>query len=127
MICISGKYSDITDNDFSHPFDIIFIPIASPVVVENRMKSNFPANFTLISFNLAYLDVESNACLIIEFPSLSIQALASAALVIFGNSEHGPRVISSFVMTVVTPVPALIALHPRAVEATKQPSVVAIG
>ncbi|KAH3682701.1 hypothetical protein WICPIJ_006329 [Wickerhamomyces pijperi] len=69
----------------STPLEIMFIPIASPVILQ------------------------------------------APALFKDGKETTGPRVIPSLVKTVVVPPPKLIALQPRMAEATRQPSVVAIG
>lgn len=73
-------------------------------------------------------DVESNADRMMLNPSSeSSHRLAWAASVMLGKSTTGPRVMASWVMTVVTPPPELSALQPREVEATSVPSVVAMG
>jgi hypothetical protein len=69
-------------------------------------------------------EVLSKACLVTLCPSsLAIHALASAAMIIDGKSIAGPRVMPSFVSTVVTPLPEFRALHPREVEATSVPCI----
>ncbi|KAH3672040.1 hypothetical protein WICMUC_004487 [Wickerhamomyces mucosus] len=76
----------------------------------------------------ANLEVELNAFLIVVCPSSeSNQILQAPALFKLGNETTGPRVIPSLVNTVETPPPRLMALQPRIAEATRQPSVVAIG
>ena len=112
----------------STPLEIIFIPIASPVEVAKRTKSVRPAKTVCSDARRAKRDVLSNADLIELAPCAeSIQRLARAALVRDGNSITGPRVMASWVSTVVTPPFAFRTLHPRLVDATRVPSVVAMG
>ncbi|KAH3659985.1 hypothetical protein OGAPHI_007190 [Ogataea philodendri] len=106
----------------------MFIPMASPVVVLNLINSNVPAMAVCKCCNLANLEVELNALFITFCPSSeSSQILAAPVRANVGNEIHGPLVIPSLVNTVCTPPPALIALQPLMVDATRHPSVVAIG
>ncbi|KAG1524746.1 hypothetical protein G6F50_018506 [Rhizopus delemar] len=91
------------------------------------MYTSLPAIATFNFLTRAKREVELNASATISFPSCSIHCLHSAARVIVGNSTQAARGIPSAVTIVIAPPPALIALHPRAADATKQPSVVAIG
>ena len=105
----------------------MFMPIASPVVVANRMNKVRPA---IVHFNRckrAKREVDSKASLRIASPSVSIHRLATAAAVTEGKSIAGPRVMASPMISVDTPPPAFKALHPREVDATSVPSAVAIG
>ncbi|KAH3670242.1 hypothetical protein OGATHE_003055 [Ogataea polymorpha] len=81
-----------------------------------------------LSVHLANLEVELNALFITFCPSSeSSHILAAPLRASVGKEIHGPLVIPSLVKTVWTPPPALMALQPLIVEATKHPSVVAIG
>mmetsp|Transcript_1519 Transcript_1519/g.3035 ORF Transcript_1519/g.3035 Transcript_1519/m.3035 type:complete len:229 (-) Transcript_1519:135-821(-) len=126
---ILGKVSCRKSRALVTPLEIMFMPMASPVAPSNRRNTLRPATFTLIPFSLANRLVlsKSEASFLSPDMSASTQSFKAAAPITSGILTTGARVIPSLRTALCAPPLRAIALQPRLVEATKQPSVVAMG
>uniref|UniRef100_A0A0A9CX76 Uncharacterized protein n=1 Tax=Arundo donax TaxID=35708 RepID=A0A0A9CX76_ARUDO len=106
----------------------MFIPMASPVLQLNLMYRFLPAIAHFTPCSLAnLLDLLNTTARVSELAGSSKKALSSAARRADGNRTAGARVIPSLSTTLEAPPDSAMALQPRFVLATRQPSVVAIG
>lgn len=95
-ISISGNFACISFRALSVPFDIMFMPMASPVSATNLMNKYRPAMWTVTFRSFANLLVESKPSLIsTKLEQSTIQILASVALTMEGKRTTGPRVMPS--------------------------------
>mmetsp|Transcript_17751 Transcript_17751/g.68860 ORF Transcript_17751/g.68860 Transcript_17751/m.68860 type:complete len:279 (+) Transcript_17751:334-1170(+) len=125
---MSGNVSSITVSAFSTPLEIMFMPIASPVLLLNRRKRFFPATNALMLASLPKRLVLLKAlqtCL--KLSGASIHRLSSTHLLAEGMRTSGALVIPFSISEVCAPPDTEMALQPRCVLAIRQPSVVAIG
>mmetsp|Transcript_17676 Transcript_17676/g.68602 ORF Transcript_17676/g.68602 Transcript_17676/m.68602 type:complete len:210 (-) Transcript_17676:787-1416(-) len=125
---MSGKIVRSLARALSVPFDTMFMPIASPVVDLNRMKTVRPASTALICRRRPKFVVLSKTSFSTLKPCwLSTYCLTSTAREADGSCMTGARVMPLLSRLAAAPPLALMALQPRCVEATRQPSVVAMG
>ena len=108
--------------------DSMFIPMASPVVALNLMKTCLPATVVSTDTSLPNLLVELKAsATVLKFKESSIHRFSRLASAAEGNLTTGPLVIPSPSTKLLTPPPSDRARQPRFVLATSVASVVAMG
>src|SRR5687768_135309 len=121
-----GEESKGKRESAGRPLEIMFMPIASPVVHLKRRYTLRPAMKVLISRSRAKRDVLLKSAAICA-KLASTYSLSSAASRTLATCTTGARDMPSLITSVATPPDIDSALQPRVVDATSAPSVVASG
>mmetsp|Transcript_19347 Transcript_19347/g.64860 ORF Transcript_19347/g.64860 Transcript_19347/m.64860 type:complete len:209 (-) Transcript_19347:270-896(-) len=125
---VPGKRCMMSSTTLLTPLDTMFMPMASPVKHLKRTCAYRPARPTLTPRSRPKREVEEKAswrC--VRDCGSSSHALSRAASWRDGSARAGARVMPSPRSTVVAPPESVMARAPRCVEATRAPSVVAMG
>jgi hypothetical protein len=104
----------------------MFMPMASPVEHLNRRKTLRPAMCTEMLWSFAKREVLSKEALN-KWKLDSMNCFICCETRTEGECNTGARDMPSPTISVLTPPPSDNALHPRVVDATSAPSVVAMG
>ena len=125
---VSGKTVASSASALCVPLLTMFMPIASPVVQANLKNKERPATAVLMACRLAKRDELLNAERIrSKFSGTPSHCTMLSASRRDGVRSTGERVMPSLSNAVTAPPHCVMARAPLFADATKQPSVVAMG